>query len=508
MSKGRLLIVDDDPEQLELLSAILNAVPIEIETADSTPAATRALAGARYHAAICDLVMPAGGGAEILHFTRQHGIQTPIIILTAYADAHIAEVCAGLGAFDFVAKPVDRLSLVAVLRRALLRSGLIFEEIPRTTPPAPPAAMAYLVGASEGMARVFAQIAKVAEVNANVCIYGESGTGKELVAQAIHSLGPRRNRPLVVLDCASIPEGLMESELFGHVKGAFTCAAADHAGVFELADGGTLFLDEVGELSLALQAKLLRVIQCREFRKVGGTQAIKVDVRIIAATNKDLRALVAVGKFREDLLFRLEVVPISLPTLRERKEDIPLLVEHLITKFNRTSRRQIRGVSGRTMGVLLRYAWPGNIRELENVIEQAAVMSDGDILEIADLDSLLRSPGGGGLAEDVSPCPCSLKEAERDLILKTLRNVQGNRTRAAELLGISLRGLHYKLKELHRARTAQDRETPGSEAAGKRLGPGGVLPSALTSPPRPGPPDRQSVTGNPPSLQHPPAPGP
>jgi transcriptional regulator with GAF, ATPase, and Fis domain len=299
----------------------------------------------------------------------------------------------------------------------------------------------------------------------------------------------------------------MESELFGHVKGAFTSAAADHAGVFELADGGTLFLDEVGELSLALQAKLLRVIQCREFRKVGGTQPIKVDVRIIAATNKDLRALTAAGKFRDDLLFRLEVVPITLPPLRERKEDIPLLVEHLITKFNRTCRRQIRGVSGRTMGVLLRYSWPGNIRELENVIEQAAVMSDGDILEIPDLDSLLRSPGRRGLAEEVSPWPCSLKETERDLILKTLQNVQGNRTRAAELLGISLRGLHYKLKEFQRDRTAQDRDAPESEAPRMRLGPEGEAPHGLASPPRPSPPDRQSLKGNPQAFHHPSAPG-
>jgi DNA-binding NtrC family response regulator len=507
MTKGRILIVDDDPEQLELLSAILSSTACEIQTVDSTSAATQALASARFHAAVCDLVMPSGGGAEILHFARGHGIQTPIIILTGYADAHIAEVCSGLGAFDFVAKPVDRLSLIAVLRRALLRSGLLFEEIPRSAPRVRPPALAYLVGASQPMAEVFAQIAKVAEASANVCIYGESGTGKELVAQAIHSLGPRRDRPLVVLDCASIPEGLIESELFGHVRGAFTTALADHAGLFELADGGTLFLDEVGELSLPLQAKLLRVIQCREFRKVGGNRSIKVDVRIIAATNKDLRAQVAAGKFREDLLFRLEVVPISLPPLRERKEDIPLLVEHLITKFNRTSRRQIRGVSGRTMGVLLRYSWPGNIRELENVIEQAAVMSEGDILEIADIASLFRSHGWNGLAEEVSPWPCSLKEAERDLILKTLQNVQGNRTRAAELLGISLRGLHYKLREFQRERMTRNRDAPDSDARRTALGSGGESPQPPAGRPRSSVPDRHPVPGNPRTAIQPAAPG-
>ena len=507
MTRGRILIVDDQPEQLEMLRALLRALPFEIQTADSTAAATEWLARERFHAAVCDLVMPGGGGAEILHFVRQHRIQTPIIILTGYAGADIAEVCMGLGAFDFVAKPFDRLSLIAVLRRALLRSGLMFEEIPRTPPPARPTGLSYLVGGSEAMAQVFAQIAKVAEVQANVCIYGESGTGKELVAQAIHSLGPRRDRPLIVLDCASIPEALMESELFGHVRGAFTSAVSDHAGVFELADGGTLLLDEVGELTLALQAKLLRVIQCREFRKVGGRQPIKVDVRIIAATNKDLRAMVASKHFREDLLFRLEVVPITLPALRERKEDIPLLVEHLIARFNRTNTKQIRGVTGRTMAELLRYSWPGNIRELENVIEQAAVMCEGDLLEIADLASFLGSGRRGGVAEEVMPWPRSLKDAERELILRTLQNVQGNRTRAAELLRISLRGLHYKLREIHR-------QGPTRSGDAERSGTEEPEPEEPTDVPQPSAPAEQPVVrttpsapGSAPCFTEPPAPG-
>jgi DNA-binding NtrC family response regulator len=504
MSRGRILIVDDQPEQLQMISSILRSLPFEIQTADSTSAATEWLARERFHAALCDLVMPGGGGAEILHFVRQHRIQTPIIILTGYAGADIAEMCMGLGAFDFVAKPFDRLSLIAVLRRALLRSGLMFEEIPRTPPAQKPRGLTYLVGASEAMGQVFAQIAKVAEVDANVCLYGESGTGKELVAQAIHSLGPRRDRPLVVLDCASIPEGLMESELFGHVRGAFTSAVADHAGVFELADGGTLFLDEVGELSLPLQAKLLRVIQSREFRKVGGSQPIRVDVRIIAATNKDLRELVAAKRFREDLLFRLEVVPISLPALRERKEDIPLLVEHLIAKFNRANAKQIRGVTGRSMTELLRYSWPGNIRELENVIEQAAVMSEGDLLEITDLASFLRSGRGPGVAEEVAAWPRSLKDAERDLILRTLQNVQGNRTRAAELLRISLRGLHYKLREIQREQAG---EAPRSEPAERAPDGEAGAPPRGRDPEEPAPRHRPSVPGRPASLTEPLAPG-
>jgi DNA-binding NtrC family response regulator len=373
-----------------------------------------------------------------------------MIVITGYGDEQTAEECFAAGAFDFVAKPIDRLSLLAVLRRALLRTGLIFEEGDSRAPERPVPQFANLVGTSDAMSEVLWRIAKVAEADTNIAIYGESGTGKELVARAIHYSGRRAKHPLIVLDCAAIPEGLMESEMFGHVRGAFTSAMSDREGVFQLANGGTLFLDEVGELSLPLQAKLLRVIQCREFRMVGGKHPIKVDVRIIAATNKELRNMVAEGKFREDLFYRLEVIPLVIPPLRQRKEDVPLLVDHFIQEFNRNNKKQIRGVSSRTMGVLLRYHWPGNVRELENCIERAAVMADGDILDVTDLTQILR-PVAAGAAPPPSASdhwPRSLRDAERDLILKTLQSVQGNRTRAAELLGISLRGLHYKLKSL------------------------------------------------------------
>ncbi len=451
---ARVILIDDEAAITRIIRHHLEAHAIEVAVADTTATALKVLTAERFHAVFCDLVMEGGGGLEILRYVHAHTPETPVIIMTGYADEQAAERCFAAGAFDFLSKPIERLDLFAVLRRALLRSGLMFDDSPAAVPGTTPAqTYAHLVGTSKPMQDIFSQIAKVAETDANVCIYGESGTGKELVARAIHYFSRRAKRPLIVFDCAAIPEGLMESEMFGHVKGSFTSAVTDRDGVFQLADGGTLFLDEVGELSLPLQAKLLRVIQCREFRKVGGKHPIKVDVRIIAATNKDLDAMVAAGTFREDLYYRLEVIPITLPALRERKEDIPLLVDHFIQKFNRNNRKQIRGVSSNTMGALLRYHWPGNVRELENCIERAAVMTDGSILEFQDLSQILRTRSASAPQQPTltENWPRSLKEVEHDLIIRTLQGVQGNRTRAAELLGISLRGLHYKLKEMQQA---------------------------------------------------------
>ena len=452
MPQGRILIADDEPVVTDLLRRYLETLPLDINVVNSTSAALTLLDAQRFNAVLCDLVMDGDGGMEILRFVQSHGLQIPVIVLTGYGNMEIAEDILAAGAFEFISKPIDRHSLIAVLRRALLRSGLIFEDI--TSPPATPPLrhFPFLVGTSQPMVEVLRRIAKVAEVDSNVCVYGESGTGKELVARAVHYSSPRADRPLIVFDCTAIPEGLMESEMFGHVKGSFTSAITDREGVFQLADGGSLLIDEIGELSLPLQAKLLRVIQSREFRKVGGRQSIKVDVRIIAATNKDLRTMVAEGGFREDLFYRLEVIPINLPPLRQHKEDIPLLVDHFIHRFNRNNTKQISGISSRTMAALLRYQWPGNVRELENCIERAAVMTDGKIIDLEDISHLLRSAGGptASMQAKDDSWPRNLREsrkdAERDLILKALQSVNGNRTRAAELLGISLRALHYKLK--------------------------------------------------------------
>jgi len=308
-------------------------------------------------------------------------------------------------------------------------------------------ALSGITGDSEGMQAVYHSVSKVAQAEANVCLYGESGTGKELVSRAIHDSGRRRGRPFVVLDCAAIPEGLMESEMFGHVRGAFTSAVGDRVGVFQLADTGTLFLDEVAELTIPLQAKLLRVIQNREFRRVGSSHSTRVDVRIIAATNQDLKTQVTAGRFREDLFYRLDVISITLPPLRQRKEDIPLLVDHFVHQFNQQSDKKIRGVTGRTLRLLLQYDWPGNVRELQNCIEHAAVMADGPFIDIVHLRQVVHA----GLMNDPQKgAGATLREMEKALILDALRQTRGNRKAAAALLGISRRGLLYKLKRLNR----------------------------------------------------------
>ena len=455
MQQGRVLIVDDEASIPDGLRRSLESLPLEVRVATGTEAAITLLGCERFHAVLCNLAVAGNSWLAILRSLQTRGLPIPVIVMDSHSDGRASQEYLTAGAFEFIPKPVDYCTLIAVLRRASLRSELIFEQAFSPTPEKPFPQFPFMVGTSPLMRNLLRQIAKIAVVDSNVCVYGESGTGKELVAKAIHYSSPRSNRPLLVFDCTAIPEGLMESEMFGHVKGAFTSALTAREGVFQLADGGSLFIDEIGELSLPLQAKLLRVIQSREFRKVGGTHPIKVDVRIIAATNRDLRSMVAAGTFREDLFYRLEVLPLTLPPLRQHKEDIPLLVDHFIQRFNRTNTKQIQCVSSRSVTALLQYPWPGNVRELENCIERAAVLCDGKILDVDDLALVLR-PNRGAVPPPPSPgedaWPCGLKAArkgvERELILKTLQGVGGNRTRAAELLNISLRGLHYKLKEL------------------------------------------------------------
>jgi len=332
------------------------------------------------------------------------------------------------------------------------------------TPLGPPPVLsdlyAGIIGQSQQLREVLAKIDKVAAGDANVCIMGESGTGKELIARAIHHNSPRRDRPLVTLDCTAVPEGLMESHLFGHRRGSFTGAVEHRNGVFSLADTGTLFIDEISELPLTLQAKLLRVIQSHEFVEVGGSQPIRTDIRLITASNKDLREAVADGTFRADLYYRIAVVMIQMPPLRERRDDIPQLVEHFLDRFSSIHRRPVPTITPRALDLLTSYSWPGNVRQLENCIEQAVVLANEEIIDVDVLSLDDREPKKHPGKSDPARAGLTLREGEQEHILRTLQAVNGNRTRAARLLGISLRCLQYKLKSYAQG------ESPALESVG------------------------------------------
>ncbi len=385
MNRYQVLIVTSSPEATEYLRGLLSSCAITDVVAATESEAMKQLETGGFSAVIMYLEGALNGGRELLAAVHREARTTPVVVITENAN--------GSGewnhtAFDTLTKLPDAPALLAVLQRAQtwhqLCAGNGFS-LAKTAPRKGPRPYPDIIGDSEAMQAVYHWMGKVAPVDANVCLYGESGTGKELVARAIHDTGSRRGRPFVVLDCAAISEGIMESEMFGHVRGAFTSAIGDRIGVFQLADTGTLFLDEVAELPFSLQAKLLRVIQNREFRRVGSSYPLRVDVRLIAATNQDLATCVQQGRFREDLFYRLDVMNLTMPPLRQRKEDIPLLVDHFIQQFNRHRDRPVQRVSPRTLRLLLQYDWPGNVRELQNCIEWAGVLAEGDIIDLADL---------------------------------------------------------------------------------------------------------------------------
>jgi DNA-binding NtrC family response regulator len=451
MNRSQVLIVANSPEGTEYLRGLLSSCAITDVVGATESEAVKQLGTGRFYAVVMYLNGAVNGGRELLSAVHRETPTTSVVVIIEDADGF--GEWGGTGAFDILTKLPDSPTLLAVLQRALTRRQL--------TEPAPAKAplrrrrrrFPDLIGDSPAMQALHGWIGKVASSEANICLYGESGTGKELVARAIHDTGSRRGRPFVVLDCAAIPQGLMESEMFGHVRGAFTSAVADRMGVFQLADTGTLLLDEVAELPLHLQAKLLRVIENREFRRVGSNYSLRVDVRLIAATNRDLAICVQQGRFREDLFYRLDVIKYTLPPLRQRKEDIPLLVDHFVQQFNTDSDRSIRGVSPRTLRLLLQYDWPGNVRELENCIERAGVLAEEDIIDLDLADLRWVSPTGAAPNGVEEGDGRSLRDLEQALILETLRRTQGNKTAAAALLGISRRGLHYKLKRIEGDKT-------------------------------------------------------
>jgi DNA-binding NtrC family response regulator len=439
--KERILIVDDAPDTLEVLQRNLASRGYRVFTAPGVSEGIQVLEQTAVDLVVTDLKMPKASGLDLVRHVRENLKDTEVIIITGYASIEGAVQAVKSGAEEYLSKPFTEDELLSAVQRVLEKLHL--RRAGQKTLPNLPAGRHGFLGESEAMAKVWQAVAKAASTAATVLISGESGTGKELVARAIHYNSPRSAAPFVAVNCGGIPEGLLESELFGHVKGSFTGATESRAGFFQTADGGTIFLDEVSDTTLAMQAKLLRVLQEKEVYMVGARRPQKVDVRVLAATNKDLFALVKKGTFREDLYFRLNVITISLPPLRERGDDILLLARHFGARFAKEAGKPAPQFSENALRVLKRYDWPGNVRELENVIQRLVVMTDGEVIEIPDLPPLMRfsAPRVNGLDR-------TLAQVEADYIRNVLAGVGGNKTRAAEILGIDRKTLREKLKNL------------------------------------------------------------
>lgn len=441
--KGRILIVEDEENFRAFLQTVLDDDGHEVVTAGDGFAGLQLIKSEQFNLVVSDLKMPGKSGFELFKEVMQEANPPLFIFLTAFGTVEEAVMAIKSGAFDFLTKPVKSPdALLEVVNRALESQPRRSECLSLSETDAAGLPPAELIFSGQAMETVHTLVHNVAVTVANVLIYGESGTGKELVAKVIHLLSPRSKGSFIPINCAAIPENLLESELFGHERGAFTGAVQLRKGKFELAEGGTIFLDEIGEMPLILQAKLLRVLQERVYERVGGSKEIKADVRVIAATNRDLEKQVALKQFREDLFYRISVFPIHLPSLRERQDSIPMLAEYFLQRFSRLNNKNIKGIATESLSCLKSYQWPGNIRELQNVMERAVILAD-NLIRIQNLpDEIARKVEnvtleGRGI----------LKSVERDLIIKALERNQGNRQLAADDLQMSRRSLQYKLKE-------------------------------------------------------------
>lgn len=444
MRKQRALVVDDEPDIRELLSITLERMNIDVATAGDVVSATRELRGSPFDLCFTDMRLPDGDGLDLVEWIQTHKPQTPVAVITAHGNVETAVRALKLGAFDFISKPLDLTAL-----RKLITATLKLGEGSDNTIQLP---QIKLLGSSQAMEHLRELIERVSRSQAPVHIYGESGTGKELVAHLIHDAGSRRDGPFVPVNCGAIPTELMESELFGHKKGSFTGAVADKQGLIQSAEGGTLFLDEIADLPLHMQVKLLRVIQEKSVRPVGESRESPIDVRILSATHKNLAALVAEGKFREDLFYRINVIEIRVPPLRERMEDVPELVDSILRKLVKQIGGDDLRMSDAAMQTLCQYAFPGNVRELENVLERAATLSVGGTIDIADLQlrpkvNPVEKTSSGPVAPG-EPLGEALEDIERDAIVRALEQTRYNKTKAAQLLGMSFRSLRYRIKKL------------------------------------------------------------
>ncbi len=446
--KPRILVVDDEESHRIMLRAVLKDEGYEVVEAADGSEAVRAVEQEPFDLVLLDVRMKTMDGIEALTEIRKISPLIPVLIMTAYASVKTAVEALKAGAFDYLTKPLDIEELKILIEKALELYHLREENLTLKERLGDRFDFSKIIGKSRKMRELFDTLSLVAPTDATILILGESGTGKELVANAIHHNSFRKSQPFIKISCSALPETLLESELFGHERGAFTGAIARREGRFQLAHRGTIFLDEVGEMSPTTQMKLLRVLQEKEFEPLGSVQTLKVDVRVIAATNKDLDQEVKKGRFREDLFYRLNVIPIHLPPLRERKEDIPDLANHFLSQYREKNKKEIKEFSPKALDLLIRYEWPGNIRELENCIERAVIVARGELIAPVDLPpSIQNLPAGKGDSEILFPAGISLQEAEKALILKTLEDAGGNRSRAAEILGINRRTLQMKLKE-------------------------------------------------------------
>ncbi len=443
--KHRILVVEDEEKLRRVIELQLTSSGYEVDKAGTAEEALR-LAG-RADLVLTDLRLPGMDGLELLALLRRQDSQTPVVVMTAFGTVEIAVQAMKAGAVDFLPKPFSLDHLMAVITKALEFRALrdenrqLREELGRRY------TLDNIVGHSPAMQEIFATVMRVAPTRSTVLLAGESGVGKDLIARAIHYHSPRRDRPFVKINCTAIPENLMESELFGFEKGAFTGAVVPKPGKFEQADTGTAFLDEIGDVPGSIQVKLLRVLQERELERLGSNKTRHIDVRILAATNRDLRAALEEGAFREDLYYRLNVLPINIPPLRERREDIPFLAEHFVKKLSRDLGAKAESISEGAIRKLAGYHWPGNVRELENVIERSLVLSSGAQLEAADI-KLDVSPRAASAAESFLPDGMTLDEHEQAIIREALRRADGNKSQAARLLGLTRNALRYRLSQM------------------------------------------------------------
>jgi len=451
MNKKKIFIVDDESTIREFLREVILAEGFSVFEASDGEEALKIIERNPMDVVIMDLRMPGMDGIETLNEIRKRNIDSKVIIMTGYATIRTAVEAIKFGAFDYIVKPFENDEIVATIKKAISGSKIPNSYSSFNKGNLDEGQPFGIIGDSPAMIDIFKVIKKVALLNTTILITGESGTGKSMLAQAIHDSSGRKQSPFITVNCAALPENLLESELFGHEKGAFTGAVSSRTGKFELAKNGTIFLDEISTLSLPTQAKLLRVIQDKKFEKVGGERTLEVDVRIIAATNERLDEAVSEGYFREDLYYRLNVVTIEMPSLRERIEDIPKLVDSFINKFNQKIRKNIKCVTNEAMDLLIHYAWPGNIRELENIIERAMILEDGSVIGIESLPRHIRQTKKFVTKfqqyNNIVKLDDALDKAEKEALIEILAKTKGHRGKAAEMLGISRRTLQYKLKK-------------------------------------------------------------